>query len=730
VWNLIDAYRHKAHLISKTNPIRERIDRGANLDLEELGLSKDDLDEEFHAGEALGLGKTSLQNILDHLDKIYCRSIGFEYMHVINKEEHEWLQNKIEKEGPGIDFPIEKKKHILKKLNETVVFEKFLNTKYIGQKRFSLEGGETTIPALDHIINTSAEEGMEETVIGMAHRGRLNVLANLLGKTYEQIFSEFEGDIDPDLTMGDGDVKYHLGYSAEIKAGDDKKTINVKVAPNPSHLEAVSPVVSGYVRSKSDVLYDSDWSRVMPIIMHGDAAVAGQGIVYEMLQMSQLKGFHVGGTLHFVINNQIGFTTAPAEGRSSVYATDVAKMLQAPIFHVNGEDPEAVAQVVQLAMDFRWSFKRDVFIDMYGYRRLGHNEGDEPSFTQPVLYRAISKRKPVREGYLDHLLQLNEITRAEADEIAERRREHLEKELTTARSEDYLPPKEKVQGIWSRSHFVGGRESNVEEAATGVSRKVLQSILNSQTRLPNDFHPHPKINKLLQNRADMAEGKSPLDWASAEALAFGSLALEGVPVRLTGQDCARGTFSHRHAVLYDHRDGHPYLPLQHLAPDQAALDIFNSPLSETGVLGFDYGYSLDCPDGLILWEAQFGDFVNAAQVIIDQFLASAEDKWRRLSGLVLLLPHGFEGQGPEHSSARLERFLTLAAEDNIQVVSPSTPAQYFHCLRRQVLRPWRKPLIIMTPKSLLRHPKVVSSLDECAAGAFQRPLPDPLDPPP
>jgi 2-oxoglutarate dehydrogenase E1 component len=480
----------------------------------------------------------------------------------------------------------------------------------------------------------------------------------------------------------------------------------------------------GRMRAKQDRAADLQHERGLVILIHGDAGFAGQGVVQETLNLSQLPGYTVGGTLHVIVNNQIGFTTSPSEARSSTYATDVAKMLQVPIFHVNGEDPEAVAQVVRLALDFRHEFKRDVVIDMYGYRRLGHNESDEPSFTQPILYRAIESRKGVREGYLDHLLLLKGVTREDADKIADRRRNHLEKELSEARSVSYKPPVKELEGIWKG--YLGGHEATVEDVPTGAGRKRLSALLERQTQLPPDFHPHPKLVRLLEGRRAMARGEQPLDWAAAEALAFAAIAADGYQVRLSGQDVGRGTFSQRHAVLHDYENGRIHIPLQHLGQHQAPVQIVNSPLSEIGVLGFEYGYSLDWPDALILWEAQFGDFWNVAQVIVDQFIASAEDKWRRLSGLVLLLPHGFEGQGPEHSSARLERLLMLGAEDNIQVVYPTTPAQYFHVLRRQVLRRWRKPLAIMTPKSLLRHPQVVSSLDECVEGRFQRVLPDAL----
>jgi 2-oxoglutarate dehydrogenase E1 component len=516
-------------------------------------------------------------------------------------------------------------------------------------------------------------------------------------------------------------VKYHLGHNRDwLTAGGEK--VHLSLCFNPSHLEFVNPVVLGRIRAKQDRVDDRERVRGLALLIHGDAAFAGEGVVQETLNLSQLPAYRVGGTLHVVVNNQIGFTTSPSQARSSGYATDVAKMLQIPIFHVNGEDPEAVAQVIRLAMDFRREFKRDVVINMYGYRRLGHNEGDEPAFTQPVLYRAIAKRMSVREGYLEHLLKLGGLTRQEADAIAARRRELLERELSESQSSKPVAAPDQLRGFWSG--YQGGREPAGEETPTGVPRGQLAGWLEAQTRLPEDFHPHPKIKKLLEARQQMAAGQLPLDWSAAEALAFASLACAGYRVRLTGQDTERGTFSQRHAVLHDALDGHGWAPLAHLAPDQAPIEIFNSPLSETGVLGFEYGYSLDRPDGLILWEAQLGDFWNVAQPIVDQFIASAEEKWRRLSGLVLLLPHGFEGQGPEHSSARLERFLALGVEDNFQVVCPSTPAQYFHCLRRQVLRPWRKPLVLITPKSLLRHPRARSSLDELAAGRFQRILPD------
>ena len=525
--------------------------------------------------------------------------------------------------------------------------------------------------------------------------------------------------------IADGDVKYHLwGHSTDWTTSHGRK-VHLSLCFNPSHLEFVDPVAVGRVRAKQDRVEDVQRRRGLCLLIHGDAAFAGEGIIQETLNLSQLEAYKIGGTLHVVVNNQIGFTTSPSEARSSTYCTDVAKLLQIPLFHVNGEDPEAVAQVVRLALDFRQEFQRDVVIDMYCYRRRGHNEGDEPAFTQPELYRAIERRQSVREGYLDKLLELGGITREAADHISDTQRERLEQELSEARSESYHQRSD-IAGFWG--FYIGGREREAAEVDTGMKRAQLVELLEKQARVPGDFHPHPKIRRLLELRHEMAVGKKPLDWAAGEALALASVSVQGLRIRLSGQDSERGTFSHRHAVLHDVEDGHTYMPLRNLAADQAPVEIYNSPLSEAGVLGFEYGYSLDCPDGLVMWEAQFGDFCNAAQVVIDQFIVSAEDKWNRLSGIVLLLPHGFEGNGPEHSSARIERFLEMAAKDNIQVVNPTTPAQLFHCLRRQVLRVWRKPLVVMTPKSLLRHPKAISTLDECATGSFQRVIADVVPP--
>jgi len=716
---LIRSYRFRGHTIARINPIGFPRPKRPELDPEYYGFTDADFDRRFSCQTMHCEGRLTLAEILDRLWNTYCRSIGVEYMHIDDPKIRAWLQARMEPTQNRLQLDRQEQVRILTRLTDAVMFEEFIRKKFVGAKSFSLEGSESLIPLLDLAIEKAAEQGIKEIVLGMAHRGRLNVLTNILGKHPRQIFREF-ADADAELFLGGGDVKYHLGHSSDWRTVTGRK-VHLSLCFNPSHLEYVDPVVLGRTRAKQDRAEDAEHMQGMALLIHGDAAFAAQGIVQEILNLSQLPAYTVGGTLHVIVNNQIGFTTSPAEGRSTAYATDVAKMLPIPIFHVNGEDPEAVAQVVKLGMDFRHTFSRDVIIDMYGYRRLGHNEGDEPAFTQPVLYEAIAKRKPVREGYLDHLLKLGGLTAEEAAEISARRQELLEKELSDSQSTAYQRPAEAPPSVWAK--YVGAPEPR-DDAHTGVEKARLSELLALQTRLPDNFQAHPKLRKILESRQKMARGEEPLDWSTAEAIAFASIAAEGWRVRLTGQDTARGTFSQRHAVLHDYKTGRTYTPLQHLSPDQAPVEIYNSPLSEAAVLGFEYGYSVDCPDGLILWEAQFGDFVNAAQVIVDQFIASAEDKWKRLSGLVLLLPHGFEGQGPEHSSARLERFLALAAEDNIQVVYPTTPAQYFHCLRRQVVRRWRKPLVIMTPKSLLRHPSAVSTLDDCAQGRFQRLIPD------
>ncbi|MDZ4782876.1 MAG: 2-oxoglutarate dehydrogenase E1 component [Planctomycetia bacterium] len=717
---LVREYRVRGHVMAKIDPLD--IPRSYQPELEPYfhDFTDEDLDRTFVTGTIHGVSERTLREILELLRNTYCRSIGVQFMHIDDLAVRHWLLTRMEHSQNRIQLSREQQLAILSRLTDATIFEEFVQKKYIGAKSFSLEGAESLIPLLDLTIEKAGSQGVREVVMAMAHRGRLNVLANIMGKRPREIFREFE-DSEPDFRNGRGDVKYHLGYSSQWRCANGKE-VHLSLCFNPSHLEFVNPVALGRTRAKQDRNGDYQRNQTLTLLIHGDAAFAGEGVSQETLNLSQLPGYRTGGTLHVVVNNQIGFTTSPHEGRSCSYATDVARMLQIPIFHVNGEDPEAVAAVVNLALDFRAAFQRDVVIDMYCYRRRGHNEGDEPAFTQPVLYATIEKRKTVREGYLDHLLALGGLTREEADRLATGRQDQLEDELRIARGTDSLTRLLPMQGIWK--NYLGGPDRLAPEVETGVSRERLMTLLQAQTKLPDDFHPHPKVLRILKGRQAMAVGSQPLDWSTAESLAFATLAVSGHRVRLSGQDVGRGTFSQRHAVLHDTRDGHRHIPLRHLEPGQAPVEIVNSPLSEVAVLGFDYGYSLDYPSGLVMWEAQFGDFVNVAQVIIDQFLTSAEDKWRRLSGLVLLLPHGFEGMGPEHSSARLERFLLLAAEDNIQIVNLSTPAQYFHCLRRQVLRRWAKPLVMMTPKSLLRHPNCISTLDELATGRFQRFVPD------
>ena len=719
---LVRNYRVRGHRVADLNPLgRDGVDI-PELDPAYFGLTEADLDREVL--ESNFPNARTLKDVIDGLRETYCRSIGTQFMHIDDLSVRTWLQERMERAHNRLQLPRETQVRILTKLTDAIIFEDFVQKKYVGAKSFSLEGGETLIPLLDLVVEKAGSQGVQEVVLGMAHRGRLNVLANILGKNPRTIFREFE-DKDPEMHRGGGDVKYHLGFSNDwITAAGEK--IHLSLAFNPSHLEYVNSVVLGRVRAKQDRAGDSARMRGLAILIHGDAAFIGEGVVQETLNMSELPAYQIGGALHIIVNNQLGFTTDPGQGRSTTYASDIAKMLQAPIFHVNGEDPEAVAQVVELAMEFRRTFRKDVVIDMYCYRRHGHNEGDEPSFTQPMMYEKIQRRPTVREAYLERLQALGEITRQEADMIAEARREHLEQELSVARSEDFKLHYSAGAGIWEP--YQGGPDANVAQVDTAIPTDRVSRILERMTQVPDSFRAHPKIERGTKLRSDMASGERPLDWSTAEAVAFGSLLMEGTRIRMTGQDSERGTFSQRHAVLHDVQDGHEYVPLNDLEEGQGRLEIRNSPLSEAGVLGFEWGYSLDMPEGLVIWEAQFGDFVNAAQVIIDQFIASAEDKWSRLSGLVMLLPHGFEGQGPEHSSARLERFLQQCAEDNMQIVNPTTPAQYFHVLRRQVLRPYRKPLVVMTPKSLLRHPRAVSPLEDFASGSFQRIIPDDLDP--
>lgn len=721
VSQLVRSYRVRGHMLAQLDPLGYD-DRGtiAELDPAYWGLTEADYDRPVAPGSVAGEGVVTLRDLLTRLKNTYCRTIGVQFMHIDEIEPRRWLIQRMEPTENHIHLDRQDQLRILTRLTDAVIFEEFIQQKYVGSKSFSLEGAESLIPLLDLAIEKAGSQGMVEIVMAMAHRGRLNVLANILRKHPDEIFREFE-DRDPHLYMGRGDVKYHLGYSSDWKTASGQE-VHLSLSFNPSHLEFVNPVALGRLRAKQDRIGGTRGKRSMALLIHGDASFAGEGVVQETLNLSELEGYSVGGALHVIINNQIGFTTPPSQTRSSTYATDVARMLQSPIFHVNGEDPEAVAQVIDLAMDFRYEFARDVVIDMYCYRRRGHNEGDEPSYTQPRLYDTIRNRPSVREGYLEHLLKLEGVTRAEAEEIAESRKARLEAALAEARRDDYEVRTEERRGVWSG--YFGGDTSKADDVTTHVPREKLMEYLLRLNQLPPAFRAHPRLRRFFQARNEMAEGKRPLDWAAAEALAFASLAVDGYRVRLTGQDSERGTFSHRHAVLHDIETEETYVPLRHIANDQAPVDIYNSPLTEVGVLGFEYGFSLDYPDALVLWEAQFGDFANVAQVIIDQFIASAEDKWNRLSGLVLLLPHGFEGQGPEHASARVERFLSLAAEDNMQIVNPSTPAQYFHLLRRQTLRKWRKPLVVFTPKSLLRHPQMVSDLEELASGGFQSVLSD------
>ena len=717
---LFRSYRARGHLIAKVDPLGAPRPMPRDLEPSFFGFTEADLDRTIADPISDG-APIPMRQILARLKRTYCGSVGAHYLHIEDTSIRDWLQHRMERSENHARLSREEQLKVLRRLTEAQVFEDFIQKKYIGSKSFSIEGSESLIPLLDLAIETASSQGQSEIVIGMAHRGRLNVLANVMGKAPRRIFREFE-DADPEMYVGKGDVKYHLGYSVDLDMASGRG-MHLSLCYNPSHLEYVDPVAVGRMRAKQDRVGDRAGDKGMVLLIHGDAAFAGEGVVQEVLNMSQLAGYRTGGTLHVIVNNQIGFTTLPNEGRSTVYATDIARMLQVPIFHVNGEDLEAVVYVTRLAMEFRRQFHRDVVIDLYGYRRHGHNEGDEPAFTQPALYREIAARAPVHERYRDELIALGRVTREEANGFAQAKRAFLEEELAHARNGGVRPTIESLTEAWT--DYKGGPDTDVPEPDTGIALERAASILEAQASVPEGFHPHPKSRKGLEQRRQMARGEKPLDWAAAESVAFGSLALEGARVRLSGQDSLRGTFSQRHAGLFDAENGAPYVALQHLSQDQAPIDIINSPLSEAGVLGFEYGYSLECPAGLTLWEAQFGDFVNAAQVIIDQFLVSGEQKWRRLSGLVLLLPHGMEGQGSEHSSARLERFLQLSAKDNIQVVYPSTPAQYFHVLRRQVVRPWRKPLIVMTPKSLLRNPACVSPIADLTHGKFERVIPDP-----
>ncbi len=716
VVHLIHAYRTRGHLLSKTNPIRPRKDRDPGVALNYHQLSDGDLNTRFGAGILIGLENATLKEIIAKLESTYARAIGIEYMHIRDTHIREWCRDYFESTAHNYIIPLEKKKRILSKLNEAVVFENFLHKKYVGQKRFSLEGGENTIPALDALINKAASMGVEMAAIGMAHRGRLNVLANTLGKTYEYIFNEFEGNTQADTTFGDGDVKYHLGFSSSVKTAEGKD-VRLELVPNPSHLEAVNPVIEGYVRGEAELMYDGDLSRVLPILIHGDAALAGQGIVYEVAQMSQLRGYQTGGTVHFVINNQIGFTTDFDDARSSDYCTAVAKVVDSPVIHVNGDDAEAVVYAMEFAASYRQKFNKDVYVDMLCYRRHGHNESDEPKFTQPAMYALIEKHPNPREVYNKVLIERGEIDADLAKTYEKNFQGLLQDRLNMVKQKQLPELKTFIDQEWAQMRK-STPDDFLNSPATAISEEQLKNISNALTSYPSSIIPIKKVQKLIEERRQMlADGK--VNWALGELLAYGSILLDGNPVRLSGQDVERGTFSHRHALIRDEETSARFNPLSQIAQGKARFNVYNSLLSEYAVLGFEYGYSLASPHGLTIWEAQFGDFANGAQTVIDQFLSSGESKWQKMSGLVMLLPHGYEGQGPEHSNARPERFLQLSAEYNMVVANVTTPANFFHLIRRQLTWPFRKPLIVMSPKALLRHPLCVSTVKELEGGSFQ-----------
>ena len=721
-YRMILGYRNKGHLIAKTNPIRTRKDRGANLDLGFFGFTEEDLEKKLNVGTLIGLGIAPLKDIVEHLQKCYAAHVGIEFKYISDQKKIDWLTTEMEKNFLS-PLSLDKKKRILEKLNQGVMFEKFLHTKYVGQKRFSLEGGETTIAALDAIINTAADHDVQEVVLGMAHRGRLNVLANIMGKTYEQIFSEFEGTAKVDQTMGSGDVKYHMGLGSEVETAN-KRTVHLKLAPNPSHLEAVDPVVIGFARAKADVMYDSIYDKILPILIHGDASIAGQGVVYEVLQMSNLKGYYTGGTIHFVINNQIGFTTDFDDARSSDYCTSAAAMIQAPVLHVNGDDAESVVKCVEMATRYRQEFNSDIFIDMVCYRRHGHNEGDDPKFTQPGLYALIEKHPNPREVYTNFLLENGE---ADAKELAKEMEKKFWSDLQERLDEvkqNPLPYHYQQPELAWKSLRKASLQDFEKSPATGISETDFRKIFDALMSWPEDFKPLRKVEKILQEKIKLFNDEKKIDWATAELMAYGSLLLQGKDVRMSGQDVQRGTFSHRHAVLRDEVTNKAYNRLSGIENAKGKFRIYNSLLSEFAVVGFEYGYGMANPDALVLWEAQFGDFVNGAQIMIDQFICSAEQKWNRMNGLTMLLPHGYEGQGPEHSSAKMERFLQLCAELNMVVTNITTAANFFHCLRRQLTWPFRKPLMQFSPKATLRHAGTYSTMETFTSGSFKEVIDD------
>ncbi|WP_158825144.1 2-oxoglutarate dehydrogenase E1 component [Mucilaginibacter lacusdianchii] len=722
VLNMINGYRSRGHLFTKTNPVRERRKYHPGKELETFGLSDADMDTVFNAGVEVGLGPAKLRDIRQLLEDTYCQSIGAEYKYIRNPIKTKWFEDRMESKRNKPSFTVEEKKRILNKLNQAVVFESFLGTKFLGQKRFSLEGGESLIPALDSVIEKGAQLGIEEFTIGMAHRGRLNVLTNIMGKTYKEIFAEFEGkNYDLETSFG-GDVKYHLGYSTDVELSNGKK-VHLSLCPNPSHLETVDPVVEGITRAKIDGKYNGDHDKIAPILIHGDASVAGQGIIYEVLQMEKLQGYKTGGTVHLVINNQIGFTTNFKDARSSTYCTDIAKTVLSPVFHVNGDDVEALVYTINLAMEYRQEFNEDVFIDILCYRRYGHNESDEPKFTQPVLYKAIEGHPNTREIYNEQLVKEGSINAEFTKGLDKAFRDELQGQLNEIKAQDrFTDTKPMFAGAWQGLH-VPTKEEVYATSDTAISEEQFLEIGRKLTDLPTDKPLFKKIEKLFDDRRKMVNETRTFDWAMGELIAYGSLLKEGHPVRLSGEDVKRGTFSHRHAVVTLPDTDEEYTPMDTLGAD-AKFYIYNSLLSEYGVLGFEYGYALANPNALTIWEAQFGDFFNGAQIVVDQYLVSAETKWQRGNGLVMLLPHGFEGQGPEHSSARIERFMELCADSNIQAVNCTTPANFFHVLRRQLHRDFRKPLVVFTPKSLLRHPACVSKLEDFTQGKFQELIDD------
>ncbi len=722
VLKLIEGYRTRGHLFTKTNPVRDRRVHGPSLALENFGLSQADLNTVFDAAKMVNMKPSSLADIIKHLEKVYCQSIGVEFMYIRDPKVQEWIKNRLDINDNQPNFSADQKKHILKKLNEAVSFENFLHTKYVGQKRFSLEGCEAAIPALDALVEAAADKGVEQFVMGMAHRGRLNVLANIFGKNTQNIFSEFDGkDYDEDANF-DGDVKYHLGLTSD-RLTDSGKKINLNLAPNPSHLETVGAVIEGITRAKQDRNYPNDFSKVLPIAVHGDAAVAGQGIVYEIIQMAKLDGYKTGGTIHLVINNQVGFTTNYLDARSSTYCTDIAKVTLSPVLHVNADDAEAVVHAMLFALDYRMEFGTDVFIDLLGYRKYGHNEGDEPRFTQPILYKAISKHKNPRDIYAEKLAQENVISAGFVKELEEAYKAKLDENLEASRKKDLTVITPFMENEWEGYKQVSD-DVMLQKFDTKFDKNQLAEIADTITQLPSDKKFISKITKLIGDRKNMVE-TNKLDWAMGELLAYGSLLKEGFDVRISGQDVERGTFSHRHAVVKVEDSEEEVILLDKIKDKKGNFYIYNSHLSEYGVLGFEYGYALASPKTLVIWEAQFGDFSNGAQIMIDQYISAGEDKWNNQNGLVMLLPHGYENQGAEHSSARMERYLQMCAKHNMYIADVTSPANFFHLMRRQLKTEFRKPLVVFSPKSLLRHPDVVSSMDELANGQFQEVLDDP-----